>query len=277
MERGTRSRAAAVRVRRAPRARARLVVERGPGPLERVGAALRSGAFWWACLAKLSALLVLLGSGGVLYHLLTSSSYYASEVTVSGNRLVGTQQVVDTAAVSGVHILWINGRQVAQRVRALPVVESAEVQPIFPRRVAIHITERVPFAQWQVGSATFLVDRDGRVIGPAARGDAFVLVRENRAGALNPGDSVPAEAVRAAVALSELLPPQWQPPGDAFDYAPDTGISVAMRNGWRVRFGDDEELAWKVATFQALAAEIARTGARVQLVDVRFPGRPYYR
>ena len=62
-----------------------------------------------------------------------------------------------------------------------------------------------------------------------------------------------------------------------FDYAQDSGISVATRAGWRVRFGDDENLAWKVATFQALAAEIERRGARVQLVDVRFPGRPYYR
>jgi cell division septal protein FtsQ len=143
--------------------------------------------------------------------------------------------------------------------------------------VAIHVTERVPYAQWQVGNATFLVDREGHVIGPAARGDSLVLVRENRTGSLEPGDTVPPESVRAAVALSELLPPQWRPPGEVFDYSHEAGISVAMRNGWRVRFGDDSDLDWKVTTFEALAAEIERHGARVQLVDVRFPGRPYYR
>jgi len=277
VETRSRTRPAAVPVRRASRARTRLFVERPPGLLDRLGDVTRSPAFWWLCLAKLAALGVLLGIGGLLYHVLTSRAYYASEVAVAGNRLVGTQQIVDAAAVSGVHILWVNGRQVAQRLRALPAVESAEVRPVFPRRVVIHITERVPFAQWQVGNAMFLVDREGHVIGPAARDDSLVLVRENRGGTPEPGETVPAEAVRAAVELSELLPPPWQPPGEAFDYAPDTGITVAMRNGWRVRFGDDADLAWKVTTFQALASEIERSGARVQLVDVRFPGRPYYR
>ncbi len=277
MERSYRPRPAAVRVRGVNRARTRVLPEPQPGRLDRVAGGLRSPAFWWACLAKLSALGVLLASAALLYHVLTSRGYFASEVAVSGNRLVGSQQIVDAAAVSGVHILWVNGRQVAQRLRGLPAVESAEVRPIFPRRVAIHLVERVPHAQWQVGSATFLVDRDGRVIGPAARGDSLVSVRESRGSSLEPGDVVPGEAVRAAVGLSEILPAQWQPPGEAFDYAPDTGISVAMRNGWRVRFGDDSELGWKVTTFLALATEIGRIGTRVQLVDVRFPGRPYYR
>ena len=277
METRYRARSAAVPARRSARVRVRGPVERGPGLLDWLRGIVRSPDFWWWCLAKLGALSVLLAVGALLYHLVTSRSYHASEVAVDGNSLIGTQQVVDAAAVSGVHILWINGRQAAQRLLTLPAVESAEVRPIFPRRVAIHITERVPYAQWQVGSSAFLVDREGRVIGAAARGDSLVLIRETRNGTLAPGDTVPAEAVRAAVELEGLLPPQWQPPGEAYDYAPDVGLSVAMRNGWRVRFGDDEHLAWKVTTFEALASEIERTGARVQLVDVRFPGRPYYR
>ena len=277
METRYRPRPAAVRVRSATRSRAYAPVERGPGRLERLAEGLRAPGFWWACLAKLAGLAVLLGGGTLLYHLVTSPSYYVSEVTVDGNRLLASQQVVDAAAISGVHILWVNGRQVAQRLRGLPAVASAEVRPIFPRRVAIRIAERVPYAQWQLGAVTFLVDREGRVIGPAARGDSLVLVRETRAGTLQPGDVVPAEAVRAAVELTGLLPANWQPASGAFEYAPDTGIAITTRGGWQVRFGDDTDLAWKVTTFQALAAEIERQRAPVQVVDVRFPGRPYYR
>ena len=277
METRSRPRPVAMRVRSTTRPRARAPVERGPGPLDPLVSGLRAPNFWWWCLAKLGGLAVLLLGVTFLYHLLTSSSYYVSEVTVDGNHLLTSQQVVDAAAVSGVHILWVNGRQVAQRLLGLPAVASAEVHPIFPRRVAIRITERVPYAQWQLGAVTFLVDRDGRVIGPAARGDSLVLVRENRAGTLEPGAMVPAEAVRAAVQLSALLPPAWQPSTGAFEYAADTGIAITTRGGWQVRFGDDTDLAWKVTTFQALAAEIERQRAPVQLVDVRFPGRPYYR
>jgi cell division septal protein FtsQ len=277
METRYRPRSSAVRVRSAPRPRGRVPVERRPGPLDRLLDGVRAPGFWWWCLAKLGALAVLLGGVTLLYHLLTSPSYFVSEVTVDGNQLLASQQVVDAAAISGVHILWVNGRQVAQRLHGLPAVASAEVRPIFPRRVAIHIAERVPYAQWQLGAVTFLVDREGRVIGPAARGDALVLVRENRPGTLEPGETVPPEAVRAAVELSVLLPPAWQPVGGAFEYAADTGIAINTRGGWQVRFGDDTDLAWKVTTFQALAAEIERQRAPMQVVDVRFPGRPYYR
>jgi cell division septal protein FtsQ len=274
---GSRPRPSAVRVRGGSRPRPRVPQERGPGLLERLVRSVRSGGFWWWCLAKLAGLGVLLVGLALLYHVATSRSYYASEVTVDGNRLLDAQEVVDAAAVSGVHILWVNSRQTAQRLRALPALESAEVRPIFPRRVAIQVVERTPYAQWQLANAGFLVDREGRVIGPAARRDSLTVVRENRGGTLQPGDEVPAEAVLAAVELSELLPAAWQPVSGAFDYAPDAGISVATRAGWRVRFGDNENLPWKIQTFQALAAEIERSGARVQLVDVRFPGRPYYR
>jgi cell division protein FtsQ len=228
-------------------------------------------------LAKLAALGVLIGALLLLYQIFTSSYYYASEVTVEGASLLGTQEILDAAAVSGVHILWVNGRQTAQRIALLPAVKEASVHAIFPRRVAIAITERKPIVQWQVGNVNFLVDAEGRVIGTASRGEDLVQVREARTSGLQIGDSVPPEAVQAAVELSALLPEDWQPASAAFDYAPDTGITVAARQGWRVRFGTAEDLPWKVATLQALADEIRRTGARVQLVDVRFPGRPFYR
>jgi cell division septal protein FtsQ len=273
----SRPRPGAVRVRGPTRPRGRILLDRGPGPIERALRGLASAVFWWGVLAKLAALAVLAAALLLLYEIATSSYFYASEVTVEGASLLGTQEILDAAAVSGVHILWVNGRQTAQRIGLLPAVKEASVQAIFPRRVAIAVTERKPRVQWQVGNVNFLVDAEGRVIGTAPRGEDLVQVREARTGTPRVGDTVPAEAVRAAVELSALLPAAWQPVSAAFDYAPDTGISAATRQGWRVRFGTAEDLPWKVATLQALADEIRRSGAPVQLVDVRFPGRPFYR
>jgi cell division septal protein FtsQ len=273
---------ASPRYRRPPAASRREPRERSQPPdsapeLEGAGRGPRWASLWWWCVAKLAALAVLLGAVALLYHVATSSSYYVSDVTVDGNRLLIAQEVVDAAAVSGVHILWVNGRQTSQRLLSLPAVESADVQVIFPRRVAVRLVERVPHAQWQVGGGTFLVDESGRIIGPAPRDSAFPLLRESRGGTLQAGDYVPAEAVRAAAQLSESLPAVWRPVSGGFEYDSEGGVSVTTRVGWRVRFGDDSDLPLKLAAFQALAAEIERAGARVQLVDVRFPGRPYYR
>jgi cell division septal protein FtsQ len=277
VEARSRARPSAVRVRGPTRTRPRAPTVRGPGLPERLLRPLRSPAFWGWCLAKLGALAVLAAASFVLYQIATSTTFYASDVTVDGISLLGTQEVLDAASVSGVHILWVNSRQAAQRIRLLPAVEQVTVQPLFPRRVTIQVVERKPVAQWQVGNFNFLVDEEGRVIGSAPRGEGLPQVRETRSGTLQVGDTVPPESVRVAVELSELLPTAWRPVSGAFDYAPDTGISVSTRQGWRVRFGDADDLPLKVATLQALAAEIERSGARVQVVDVRFPGRPYYR
>lgn len=272
-----RPRLPAARSRAPIRARTSSIAAPREAPFARVGDVLGARAFWLALVSKVSALAVLLAAGALLYHLTVTRTYYVSELVVEGNRLLATQEIADTAGVSGLHILWINGRQVAQRLLALPAVETVEVQPLFPRRVAIHVVERVPAAQWQVGSGSLLVDREGRVIGPAPRGETLVTVRESRSTALEPGEHVPADAVRAARELSALLPAAWQPADGVYEYAANTGISLVTRAGWRVRFGDDQDLEWKLATFEALAQEIQRTNTRVQLVDVRFVGRPYYR
>ena len=277
MQTSPRPRPSAVRVRAGGRSRVAAPAPREPGPISRATQHVRTAGFWHWCLAKITAACLLLAALAVLYHVLSSESYYASEVTVAGNQLVSPQQIVDLAAVSGVHILWVNGRQAAERVRRLPAVESADVRTFFPHRVVIQIEERVPVAEWQTANSTWLVDRAGHVIGPAARGGDLVRVRESRSAGAQPPESVPAEAVRAATALRDLLTPAWQPVDGTFDYAQDSGISVGTRVGWRVRYGDDSDLALKVATFEALAAEIQRAGGRVELVDVRFVGRPYYR
>lgn len=271
-----RSRPAAVPVRRGRTARAAARLG-PPAAVTRLAGVLRAPRFWWWCAAKLAALAVLAGSGSLLYHLVTSTDFYVSDVVVEGNELAPTQELVAAAAVSGSHILWLSPRQAAQRLRALPTVRDAEVLLQLPNRAVLRVQERTPVAQWQVGSGSYLVDDEGRVLGPAGRVSPAPIVREGRPGPLQPGDRVPAEAVAAAVALAELLPAQWQPVTGAFDYSAEIGISLATRNGWRVRFGDSEAVATKVATFLALAQEIERSGARAQLVDVRFPGRPYYR
>src|SRR4051794_31285384 len=135
MEVRSRMRQAPSRPRAADSSRGRPAAERGPGALDRVAAGLGSGGFWTWCLAKLLALAVLVGALALLYEILTSRYFYASEVTVDGTSLVGAQEVLDAAAVGGVHILWVNGRQAAQRIRLLPGVADAAVHPIFPRRV----------------------------------------------------------------------------------------------------------------------------------------------
>jgi cell division protein FtsQ len=249
-------------------------------PRDRQRRGARWGSFGWWLLAKLAALLVLAGSLALLYQLATSGALYVSEVSVDGLDALRPEEVIEAAAVGGSHILWINGRQTAQRVRQIPGVADARVQPLFPHRVAIHVQERKPVARWQVGTTMVLVDEDGRVLSAAKPSDSQVLVRDQRdarGAPPRPGETVPADAVRAALDLSELLPQQWQPTSGVFDYAVETGVSVSTRQGWRVRFGDSDELPWKVLVLQTLAAEIEREGARVQIVDVRYPGRPFYR
>jgi hypothetical protein len=65
-------------------------------------------------------------------------------------------------------------------------------------------------------------------------------------------------------------------PGN-LEYSPETGVTVIVDGGQRVRFGRDDDLEWKVGAVVALRRELGRLGQQAELIDVRFRDRPYVR
>lgn len=204
---------------------------------------------------------------------------FVDEMEVAGNRHVSAEQVQEVSQVEGQPILALDVEQVKTTLRGLPWVKHVALRRQLPSKVAILLEEREPRAVWQTDGAAFLVDEAGLVLGAAEPEHGLPLITDRDKLAVEPGQRVSEEAVRLAVKLTELLPLTMGTQAKSFEYTRvlDGGLVVAMATGQQARFGGEEELAVKLATWKAILQEGDRMSKRVHHVDLRFGARPFLR
>lgn len=155
-------------------------------------------------------------------------------------------------------------------------IERAEIRKQFPHTIAVVVTERVAFGLWCRGSTCSYFDRSGARWGSAvpSRGPLLVRVQDERTEAS--GSEQLVEGILAAVdglpalgllGVSVTLP----------DSAPgDMRVSVSKKYDLLLdAFGD---LSDQLATLGVLLSDRAKDpGWAPQYIDLRTPGRAYYR
>jgi cell division protein FtsQ len=159
---------------------------------------------------------------------------------------------VDTAAV-------------ADRLRALPAVASAEVERDWPHAVAVHAVQRTPVAAVQTAGGPALVDDTGAVFpGPAVPGLPGLTVAS--AGPADP-------ATRAAVAVLSALPDavRGQVLTASSSAAPGGGppqVVLGLTDSREVHWGSAERTTDKAAVLVPLLSQPGR------IYDVTSPDLP---
>lgn len=226
---------------------------------------------------KLVALFALLAISGLLYDGAVSPSFRVRRVAVSGTRLLSPQDVLGAAAVEGQNVFRLRRADVAERVRQIPAVRGVQMRVALPDRVEIVIDEREPYATWHAGSTSFLVDSDGLIISDREPEQPLIVIQDLDSPSLAPGARVDRGALQTVAALNAALPRALRHAPRQYDYSRALGVEFQAQGGPRVRFGSSEGIEAKVATLIALQQELARAGERVELIDVRFLSRPYYR
>lgn len=225
---------------------------------------------------RAAAVSILIGGSWLLYDAATSPQFQVARLWITGHRLVSPAEVEAAAGLGGQNVFLLRPGEVARRIAALPPVAQATVEVVLPDTVRVHIREREPAVVWQSTEDTFLVDDQGVVLVREPVPPPLPIVRDLRAGTPRPGDRVDADAVKTAVLLSGLLPPE-EGRLRRFEYHPDAGVEVPDLGGLRVRFGSSQDLAWKLGVLDAIRTRLTQDGVTASFVDVRFGGRPYYR
>lgn len=199
-----------------------------------------------------------------------SALFDVDHIDVAGGFLVSPAEAAEAAGpLQRIPLAEVDTTAAAHRVEALPFVRSARVERVFPNRVRIRLTERMPAAfVSRPAGGTALLDDTGRVL--ADRPDRPADLPEvTGAGEVPPPGAwlVPAgPALTVYLALTGPLQRQVTVAGAE-------GGSVTLRVGGRdVRFGPPEHLEAKVS---ALAALLEHLGDRpVLAIDVRVPSAP---
>jgi cell division protein FtsQ len=86
-------------------------------------------------------------------------------VSLSGQRQVGREEIFAAAGVTDhSSLLFLDVGDARARLEAIPWVAEATVRKFYPDRLQITITEREPFALWQMNGKVQVIAADGTVL-----------------------------------------------------------------------------------------------------------------
>lgn len=192
------------------------------------------------------------------------------EVRVQGAQRTGAEVVLEQAGIDlGDRLVSLDLHAAGARVAALPWVDQVRLHRRVSGVVTISVRERTAVAALATRAGTMLIDRDGRVLGPAAdraAGPVPTLVGVDPGVA--PGQFVGRSAeqaleVAAAVATAA--------PGALVSVRVDD-LAAQLAVGGEVRFGDATQLDAKVRSLRTVLDQVDLTCLGV--LDLRLPGSP---
>ena len=196
-----------------------------------------------------------------LERMLDRAGFGLTQVHLSGHRYTLDSDVFDAIGLAASPtVLSFDSRAAQARIERLPWVERASIERVLPDRIDVHVSERRPFALWRLGTRHYLVDADGRVLGPT-RPDAMPALPRIA------GEGGP-EAAAGLFALLSAYPPLLA--------RVETAERVGSRR-WRLRLADGGSIelpADGVDRALAQAAALAgRQALRGHSLDLRVAAR----
>jgi cell division protein FtsQ len=207
---------------------------------------------------------VLDGFDGARDAVANAAGFRIAEIALSGNRQITREEVLATAGVTGRKSLFFFDVDAARaKLKTNPWIADATVLKLFPDRLQIGITERGPFALWQINGNVSVIADDGTVLEPyVARRFAklpFVVGvgAETQARAfLAQLDRFPAirDQVRASILVAQR---RW---------------NLRLTNGLDVRLPEDD-VAGALERLVALDSEQKLLSRDIVAVDLRLPDR----
>lgn len=202
------------------------------------------------------------------------SGFDPSHVAVTGNRRVSSSEILRVADIPTNRSIWLeNTKAIAARIRTIPYVGMASIRRLPPASLTIAVSERVPFAVLTSDGQSAVVDRELRVLSPAAGDEllpAFVLTLH---GSLTPGTFVTAhDAFVLRDVYTTMASGGLTPAILSFDRYGD--LTASMSRGPRLLLGQSDDIGRKVRLINSILAQVVRRQENVSAVDVRAPATP---
>lgn len=205
----------------------------------------------------------------VLVQSVTARTGFAmAQVQVVGNRETSEIDIIQAVGLDGfTSLVGFDASAARERVVALPWVESAAVQKIYPSTLEVRLVEKKPFAIWQQDGKLTVVEKDGTAIAPLAgvrhAGLPFVIGQG------------------AAKRAAEVVDMVGRHPSLASQVV---AYSLIAERRWDLRLGNGVIIKLPERNEEAAIAEIVAMDAAEQLlsrdivaIDMRLPDRIFVR
>jgi hypothetical protein len=176
--------------------------------------------------------LVIVSAAGIFW-LVSDDRFRLDPAQVQISGLVYTDEQALRAAIglqpdAQPNVFRLKPAQMAETLRGLPSVASAEVEVTLPDEVAVSVHEREPLLIWRTANGPFLVDATGALLAAAPADSTLPAVDDQRATAteLAPGNRLDDVDLAAARLLLTITP------ADVGSTSTATGLYVNDADGW---------------------------------------------
>jgi len=199
------------------------------------------------------------------------------KVEVVGATAVSTDEVLSLARIDGDSMLRLDLAAAERRMESIPMVQSARFERRWPQTIRVIVTERAPWALWEIGADRYVIDTEGVVLPGSAPIENAPVIRDVSGPArLAPGDHVDRDAVLLAQALLQRVPQTLAMNVAALEYSPHQGLALTTDAGYRVVVGDSQNIDYKLAVWQAIEGRLGRETMAGHVLDLRFGDRPSF-
>ncbi len=192
-----------------------------------------------------------------------SSVLETRDVSVQGNKLTTSEQVLDAAQVPlGTPLARVPGAAIRQRVLALPAIADVKLHRQWPNGLVIEVVEReLVYQRMDAGSFQW-VDAEGRV---------FRIVSERSPGIVAVTSNNEQRMLADVATVVAALPPQVAEATERVEASTIDHIVVLLVDGRSIVWGNADNSAEKTAVLPAL---LAMSGT---VLDVSVPSHPAIR
>lgn len=209
--------------------------------------------------------------GGGWLWLRDSSLVAVSQVRISGVRGPQAPEIESLlrSTARRMTTMDFDARALRSSVAAFPIVASVRASTGFPHSIRIQVVERPPVATLLAGGQRTALAADGTALGAQLASGSLPTLTSSFAPV--PGQRVTDASLQAELSVLSAAPPVLAR-FIARAYDGVEGLTVAMRNGLLVYFGDSSRPHAKWLSLAGVLADPSSAGARY--VDVRVPERP---
>ncbi len=190
---------------------------------------------------------VVVGVVVVVMAFLASPLFAIRSVTLEGNVYTSKEALIQVEDVlEGASVFTVDTGRAREILLADPWVSDVRITTHFPSKALVEVAERVPVV-WYVGSdqKVRVVDARGRVIVVLDGWPTKYLQVEGVGPSLEAG-AVADDAYRAAAQLVLALPDEIRPKVASLTLSPGGELSMTLKSGTVVRFGQPADLQSKL-------------------------------
>ncbi len=186
---------------------------------------------------------------------------------IRGAQRLSADSIYVASQLDGVNIFQVHPGRAAARIKQLPGIADATVQPRLPYYVIITVHEETPFVVWQGITATTWLAENGAVVAINGKPPPLKLNDPSGAAADSSGRLKPAvladlKALHAAgLETNELY------------FGAHEGLYFRSADGWTVYLGLGGEIATKLMALREIKQSNIAANARARIIDLRFKDR----